>query len=517
MYARLVLGCGSFGRSLIDEIRDWPGQLLVVCDEERRVDTLREEGVNASQAAPTDPDVLAGFDDGITTVFVAGDDATQNVAAASAARTAFPAAHLVAYSGADPTPSDVADLDEVADETIDRGRETARKLRTSVGDEGLQARQLVSILRNLAEPLAIVTHDNPDPDAIASAVALEVLADRVGCDADICYFGSITHQENRAFVNLLDFDLRSFDRGDDLVEEYESFALVDHSRPGVNDQLPKDTPIDIVIDHHPPRIPVDAKYVDLRSEVGATSTLMVDYLRTLGIGLDEDVATGLLFGIRVDTREFTREACPADLEAAAHLVTTADAGTLERIETPSISADTFETIANAISNRQQYGPVLLTCVGDLNDRDALAQAADRLLDLEGVTITLVYGLMDGTIYASARARGADIDLGETLRDAYGQIGSAGGHSDMAGAQITLGLLDTIDDDDESLVRVVQSVMTDRFLDAVESRTNKFSVTRGSFDDQPLRMTESRVEWVVEAGRDQSDDADDPADDEQESE
>jgi nanoRNase/pAp phosphatase (c-di-AMP/oligoRNAs hydrolase) len=487
MYSRLVLGRGSLARTLVDEIREWPGQLLVASSNAQQVDTLREEGVAAYETDPTDSAALRSVSETVTTVVVADDDPERNVAAAAAAREAYPDAHLVAYTGAEPTPETTAELESVADTVLDRARETAATLMDSIGDDGLQTRKLLHVLRNLDQPLGIFTHDNPDPDAIASAVALQQLAASVDCEADICYFGSITHQENRAFVNLLEFDLRSFDADDDVQSAYGSFALVDHSRPGVNDQLSPETPIDVVIDHHPPQLPVDARYVDLRSEVGATSTLMVDYLRTLGVSPSEAVATGLLFGIRVDTREFTREACPADLEAAAYLLPNADVGMLERIESPRISADTFETLASAIANRQQYGPVLLTNVGALHDRDALAQAADRLLDLEGVTTTLVYGVMDGTIYASARARGADLDLGETLRDAFGQIGSAGGHADMAGAQITLGLLDTIDEDDESLVEVVQAVMNDRFLDAVESRTNKLSVTRGSFDDDSLQL------------------------------
>jgi nanoRNase/pAp phosphatase (c-di-AMP/oligoRNAs hydrolase) len=85
---------------------------------------------------------------------------------------------------------------------------------------------------------------------------------------------------------------------------------------------------------------------------------------------------------------------------------------------------------------------------------------------------MVYGVLDGTIYVSARARGADIDLGEVLRDAFGQIGSAGGHADMAGAQITLGVLESVDERDESLREIVSSVVNDRFLDAVESRSHR---------------------------------------------
>ena len=134
-----------------------------------------------------------------------------------------------------------------------------------------------------------------------------------------------------------------------------------------------------------------------------------------------------------------------------------------------MSGETLETIGRAIRNRVQEGSVLLSCVGELQDRDALAQAADRLLDLQGINSTLVYGVKDGTIFASARARGTDVDLGEVLREAFGQIGSAGGHADMAGAQITLGVLGSIEDRDESLHQVVRTVVDDRFLDALQSR------------------------------------------------
>jgi nanoRNase/pAp phosphatase (c-di-AMP/oligoRNAs hydrolase) len=250
---------------------------------------------------------------------------------------------------------------------------------------------------------------------------------------------------------------------------------VDHSRPGVNDQLPADLAVDVVIDHHPPRGPVDARYVDLRSEVGATSTLMTQYIDAFDLGPDQDVATGLLFGIRVDTSEFTREVSPADFEAAAALVDHADLGTLQRIESPSVSADTLQTLAAAIRNRDIHGSLLLTCVGELTERDALAQAADYLLNLEGVETTLVYGYRDDTIFASGRTRVSDLDLGGTVRDAFGLIGSAGGHNDMAGAQIGLGMFQDIEDAEESLQTVVENVVTDRFTTALRAQ-ERFTVT-----------------------------------------
>ncbi|MFD1587444.1 bifunctional oligoribonuclease/PAP phosphatase NrnA [Halorientalis brevis] len=434
MDTRLVVGCGSLGHGLVEAMAGYPGTLLVVDENERRVERLREEGVAATHVPTIDAGTLREQVDGVDTVVVADDDPSANLDAARAVSVAFPGAIVLAYAGDHPDSDVVAELRSVADDVVDSGTATTEFLMDRIGDDGLQIRQLRQVFWDIEGTLAIVTHDNPDPDAIASAVALQRIADALGVDAEICYYGRISHQENRAFINLLDLDLCRLESDVDL-SEYAGFALVDHSRPGVNDQLPPDTDIDIVIDHHPPRAPVDARFVDLRSSVGATSTLLVQYLQQFGIQLDETVATALLFGIRIDTKDFSREVSIADFHAAATIVPTADIGTLERIESPSISGDTMETVASAISNRERRGAVLTSCVDGLGDRDALAQAADQLLDLDGINATVVFGVIDGVIYVSGRARGTDLDLGETLRDAFDQIGSAGGHADMAGAQI----------------------------------------------------------------------------------
>ncbi|EMA09117.1 nanoRNase/pAp phosphatase, hydrolyzes c-di-AMP and oligoRNAs [Haloarcula vallismortis] len=472
MLSRLVLGLGPTAADLLDAISDDRGDLAVVTQDEHRAETLRADGIDVHEADQTDPSVLAGLDIQPESVIVASEDPERNVTAATAARDRFPDAFLLAYAGRGATVDQRDRLDSVADRLVTPETVITDYVTQSVGDEGTRARQLHQVLRDIDDHLAVVTHDNPDPDAIASAVALGALAERADCEVTICYYGEISHQENRAFVNLLEFDLRNLDADSpDELDAFDGFALVDHSRAGVNDQLPPETPIDIVIDHHPPRVPIEARFVDLRSGVGATSTLLVDYLQRFNVDIPTPIATGLLFGIQVDTKDFRREVAAADFEAAAHLVTNADMATLQRIEDPSVSPETLSVIGRAISNREQEGSVLLTGVGEIGDRDALAQAADRLLDLEGVQATMVYGVVEGTIYASARARGADIDLGEALRDAFGQIGSAGGHADMAGAQIDVGMI-TVDDREESLEEIVRSIVSDRFLDAIQSRSHR---------------------------------------------
>jgi nanoRNase/pAp phosphatase (c-di-AMP/oligoRNAs hydrolase) len=467
MVSRLVLGCGSVGRQLSLSAMDRRGDLLVLTDDEARVDALREEGIAAEVGDPTAIDAIRARAGPVDSVIVAGPDATRNRAVADAARTAYPDAFLLAYTGLDASPDDREALAGLADRTVDPERSVAEAVLDRLGDDGYRLRRLNRVLAGIEGRLAVVMHDNPDPDAIASAVALRTLAERAGVEADACYYGDISHQENRALVNLLAFDLVNLDPAEDPRETYDGFALVDHSRPGVNDQLPPETAIDVVIDHHPPRGPVEAAFLDLRSDVGATSTLLTGYMDAFGVEPTPPVATGLLFGIRVDTKDFSREVSVEDFRAAATLVPYVDTAALDRIESPSVSVETLECIGRAIGKRTVHGQVVVSCIGRTSDRDALAQAADTLLDLEGVTVTFVYGYTEEMVYASARARGTELDLGEALRDAFGQIGSAGGHADMAGAQLPIGALAVRFDADEA--EGVDHDPEDDLREAIDSR------------------------------------------------
>lgn len=465
MIAWLMLGCNGFGHDIAASIGQDTDSLLVVDSDEAVVEGLRNEGIEAEVGDVTDRDTLSDLAIDPDVIVVAGSDVGRNRVATRLADEEFSDSYLMTFSGPEPTRDDVDAFEAAADRVFDPGEAIVDHLGEVVRDgHARRLRDLRATMASIDGTLGIFTHDNPDPDAIAAAVGLLEIADHFGVDAETVYYGRISHQENKAFVNLLDLDLRNLEPDDEV--SYDAIALVDHARPGVNDQLPSDTPVDIVVDHHPTKGPVEARFVDVRESVGATSTLIVDYLRGYGIGMDVAVATALLFGIRVDTNDFERGVTPADFEAAATLIEHVDADVLQRIESPSLGVDTLEIIGRAIDNRDRRNGIVTSAVGSITDRDALAQASDRLLNINGVSVTLVYGYMDGTIYASARARGVDLDLGEAMMRAYGEVGSAGGHEDMAGAQIPLGVFDDVADETE-LTAMVEEIVTSRFYDVID--------------------------------------------------
>ncbi|WP_435100329.1 DHH family phosphoesterase [Halorubrum sp. N11] len=332
--------------------------------------------------------------------------------------------------------------------------------------------QLHELLAEGSE-INIVCHNNPDPDCLASALALGRIAADAGIDdRQIFYSGDISHQQNRAFVNLLDIDLQRFDPATVQNRQPDSLlAFVDHSTPGENNTVPPDTDVDIVIDHHPAE-EIDARFVDHREELGAAATILTEYLRALDMDLDADVATALLFAIRSDTLDFLRGATGAEYDAAGYLHEYADKELIRKLSTSSLSRGTLDAISTAIDNRTIKSAVLITHVGRTSERDALPQAVDYLVRLEGVQTAIVFGIVNDTIQISARSRDARVDVGGVLNTAFEDVGSGGGHYDVAGGEIPLGIFADYTSDDARLLEMIEQIITARLLSELNLSEDK---------------------------------------------
>ncbi|NJD03503.1 MAG: potassium transporter TrkA, partial [Ruminiclostridium sp.] len=206
------------------------------------------------------------------------------------------------------------------------------------------------------------------------------------------------------------------------------------------------------------------EYIDIRPNIGATATIMTKYLQELEIPIKTELATALLYGKKVDTDDFRSNTAPADMPAAAYLFPLANLAILHRIETPSKSTESIDILGEAIKNRQIKGSYLISNVGTIRDRDTLAQAADYMLTLEGITTTLVFGLSEDTIYISGRSRDDRINIGKILTDAFG-ADKAGGHATLGGAQIPLGVFSGTKDM-QTLLKLAEEAVVKRFLTVI---------------------------------------------------
>jgi nanoRNase/pAp phosphatase (c-di-AMP/oligoRNAs hydrolase) len=183
--------------------------------------------------------------------------------------------------------------------------------------------------------------------------------------------------------------------------------------------------------------------------MASTSTILTKYIQELGVTVDAPVATALLYGIRAETLDFKRETTPADLTAAAYLHPFADHDVLEQVESPSMSPETLDVLAEAITNREVQGSHLVSNAGFVTDREALAQAAQHLLNLEGVTSTAVFGIAEETIHLAARSKDIRLNIESILGDAFEGSGTVVGHSTQASAEIPLGIFTGIEVGEEN--------------------------------------------------------------------
>ena len=293
--------------------------------------------------------------------------------------------------------------------------------------------------------LAIFLHDNPDPDSISSALALQRICARFRVRCALYYGGEIARPENRLLVSALDaplVQLKTSKEAQAAGARHSGTALVESSIAGQNNILAPGANVDIIIDHHPlPRgCTPSAGFVDIRPEIGAAATMLTGYLRRLWVRPDPALASALLFAIKVDTDDLTRHVSADDLEATVYLSEHADLRLMRTFESPPMPHSTADLLARAIRSRTMHRGHLLACVGDIRDRDALAVAAEFLVRLEGVDAALVFGILRGDLFVSARANDPSVDMGLLLRRAFGRAGSAGGHAASAGARVPLEVL-----------------------------------------------------------------------------
>ncbi|WP_049903455.1 DHH family phosphoesterase [Halococcus agarilyticus] len=458
-----ILGCGSVGYAVAEELADEGKDVLIIDADDGRVEALRDQDLNAKTADIADeevPEAVADRD----VVLILSTDIEANQTAVEHIREEGDEQFIVARAS-DPVTAD--ELREAgADAVINPSQVIAdaalRALET--GELEHKAGQLADVIDATESKLAILAHDNPGPDSIASAVAFRAIAEARGIEADILYDGEIGHQEDRAFVNLIGVELLARDEVD--FESYDTLALVDHAR---SMEREIERPVDVLIDHNEPDADYEAAFTDVRSNVSSTSTILTKYVQEFDLGLDDTVATALLYGIRAETLDFKRDTTPADLTAASYLYPFADHDTLEQVESPSMSPETLDVLAEAIRNREVRGSHLVSNAGFIHDRDALSQAAQHLLNLEGVTTTAVFAIDDERITLSARSKDIRLNIRNVLEDAFEDIGEAVGHSTDATVTIPLGIftgIETSDDNRETLLQLTEEAVRRKLFAAM---------------------------------------------------
>lgn len=283
-----------------------------------------------------------------------------------------------------------------------------------------------------AERVLILMQDDPDPDAIASALGLRAVLGRNKTAAPIATFGTITRPENRAMTRILEIEVEQIKPA--ALQEFDMLAIVDAQPSFFEEQLDE---VDFVIDHHPEDTPVRARLKDIRPSYGATATILTEYLRAVDVKLTQRLATALLYGIKADTQHLERGATRADMDAFAFVHAHANHSALRRIERPALPPEAFDLLAVAIARRHVAHGVVFSHLGPVAYPELVAQFADLFLQVEGVEWSVVSGTVNGELHVSVRNVGYVRAAGEVVQEAFGDVGGAGGHRSMAKAVVRL--------------------------------------------------------------------------------
>jgi nanoRNase/pAp phosphatase (c-di-AMP/oligoRNAs hydrolase) len=284
-------------------------------------------------------------------------------------------------------------------------------------------------------PLVILPHDNPDPDALASAAALRFIVNQAQENKEIVIAlgGIVGRAENRAMLRYLNINLVPV--GEIDFSSHPQVALVDTQPGRTNNSLPENFPPTVVIDHHPAYGSYESvPFLDLRDGYGATSTILTEYLQEAHVDVESKIATALFYGINAETQDLGREATPKDVVACQFLYPYTNKRRLAKIENARVPREYFKVFRDAIEEAILYDKVVISVLHEVQYPDMVAEVADFLLRLDEAEWAMAIGHYNQSLYISLRTTNRDVNAGEILQKVLGSR-SAGGHDMIAGGRI----------------------------------------------------------------------------------
>ncbi len=273
----------------------------------------------------------------------------------------------------------------------------------------------------------------PDPDSIASSLALKTLLLKSIRYATTAYIGEITRQENIALVKLLNIPMERIEEVD--FTEFNRTAILDGQPPHFD--ILEDRHFDVVIDHHPIVKGYSATFKDIRPTYGSTSTIMTEYLNAARIKPTIRLSTALLYGIKTDTNNFERDTRAEDVWAFRYLFPRANKNVLRKIELSELSPEILNYFKIAFEKMKIFKDKIFVHMGEIGNPDVCVQLADFLMRVNNISWTVVSSVVDDNLVIILRSDGYRKDTGKMASKLFGDLGSAGGHRSAARAEIPL--------------------------------------------------------------------------------
>ena len=316
----------------------------------------------------------------------------------------------------------------------------------------LRAKRLLDCLKN-QNRVSVIIHDNPDPDAMAAAWAIQTLLEiKADIHARILARGVITRAENVRFMSLLNPPVKLIDK---LPRDFVSAVIMVDCNPSARNHLVAGTGIKplAVIDHHRPAgPPFRVPHRDIRAALGATSTIAASYLMEEGIKPSPDLATALIYALRSDATGVSGAFTKLDITVLDWLNDFADQNKLNEIENAPLSQEYFTDLACALQNTFVYDNTAICFLPFTSGPEIVGEVADLLVRSSSIDRVFCAAAFGDSIIISVRTDDQGGDAAALLRKTLEEIpGYCGGHAHRAGGKI-VEWQGSLTEDRESLLR-----------------------------------------------------------------
>jgi Exopolyphosphatase-related proteins len=305
--------------------------------------------------------------------------------------------------------------------------------------------------------VCIQTHDYPDPDALATAYGLQELLRRHGIDAEIGYFGTVDKVNIRLMMDEFEIVPMSSSRLAEIAEDAVVINVdVQKNNSNLTDMRGEER---VCIDHHP--WVTEEKYdIVIHKIVGACSTIITELYVELGEDIPRMVATALLYGIKMDTRNLCSGVTEEDLDAFTRLHRIANHDIIRRLENNSLQISDLRAYGAAIQNIVVYEGIGFVHIPFDCPDGLIASVSNFILALDAVTLAVVYADRSGGLKFSVRSELSSVNAGQLVNYALRGVGNGGGHATMAGGLLYKERIQTLGSDADTAIRM-------RFGDALE--------------------------------------------------
>ena len=282
-------------------------------------------------------------------------------------------------------------------------------------------------------PVYIQTHNFPDPDAIASAFGLQKLLELYGVESVLCYDGRIDKLSASKMLDAFHIQMFPYESLASDMRDTDRIICVDTQKHGgnVTDFVGDEV---ACIDHHPTFVPIEYGYQDIRI-TGACATLIAEYYALSGKEPDKDVATALLYGLKMDTLQFTRGVTELDIRMFGFLFPRCDEEKLANLERNNMEFADLKAYGAAIESIELYDKIGFSCIPFSCPDALIAILSDFILALIEVEVAVVFSFREDGIKLSVRSEDPKIHAGNLLHEALKSIGNGGGHASMGGGFI----------------------------------------------------------------------------------